>query len=191
MARRNKQKPQLLRPKKLLIVAAILVIAGLGLYALVGRRNNSKVSTTGATSKNTPLTVVATPPTAQDKAAVEQHKDDLVQQKNKDGTSTPPAATTPSGKKQVSVILVSASQSDSSISGGGYASGVFEDGGVCTLTITKGAQKLTGASKGFATSNYTNCPPITIAGAEGSGWSAVLSYESSTSSGASESRSIN
>lgn len=63
---------------------------------------------------------------------------------------------------------------------GGYVTGIVEDGGVCTLTLTQGGTTVTGRSEAVRDASTTACGAVTVPGDEvGDGtWSAVLAYES-------------
>jgi hypothetical protein len=69
----------------------------------------------------------------------------------------------------------------------GYAAGVVEDGGTCTLTLTKDGQQVTQGSEAMPDASTTTCGAVAVAGNRlGAGtWEAVLSYDSATSSGSS------
>jgi hypothetical protein len=68
---------------------------------------------------------------------------------------------------------------------GGYVTGVLEDGGTCTATLTQGGRSVTGTSVSSADARTTACAEIQIPGSSlGSGaWSAVLSYQSPRGTG--------
>jgi hypothetical protein len=69
---------------------------------------------------------------------------------------------------------------------GGYAAGVVESKGVCTLTLRQGARTVTAQSPASPDASTTACGALSVPGtklAPGS-WRAVLSYTSKTSSGA-------
>jgi hypothetical protein len=70
---------------------------------------------------------------------------------------------------------------------GGYAAGVVESKGVCTLTLTQGTRKVTAQSPAGPDASTTACDALFVPGtklAPGS-WRAVLSYASPSSSGTS------
>jgi hypothetical protein len=70
----------------------------------------------------------------------------------------------------------------------GFVGGVVEDGGVCTLTLTKGGATVTGEKDALADASTTSCGELTVPGNEvGPGtWRAVLSYASAGHTGTSE-----
>jgi hypothetical protein len=69
----------------------------------------------------------------------------------------------------------------------GYAAGVVEDGGTCTLTLTQGGRQVTADVEAMPDASTTACGSVAVAGSQlGAGsWQAVLRYESPTSSGSS------
>jgi hypothetical protein len=70
----------------------------------------------------------------------------------------------------------------------GFVGGVVEDDGVCTLTLTKGADTVTGRRNGLADASTTSCGEVVVPGNElaAGTWKAVLSYSSAGHAGASE-----
>jgi len=71
---------------------------------------------------------------------------------------------------------------------GGYVEGVVEDGGVCTLTLTKGASTVRGDKSAVADASTTSCGELQVPGdAVSAGtWQAVLTYASAGHTGTSE-----
>ena len=71
---------------------------------------------------------------------------------------------------------------------GGYVTGVVEDGGVCTLTLTKGGRTVTGSTNALPDASTTACGAVTVPGDQVSAgtWQAVLSYSSAGHSGTAE-----
>lgn len=118
------------------------------------------------------------PPTKTEKKETEQHKKDLESQQSSSDSQT--------GQATVVITYLSTTEAR------GYVSGVFEDGGTCTLTLTKGTTKVSGTSTGISDVNKTTCGPISIqSGQLTSGdWNAVLSYKSDTASGSSTTQSL-
>jgi hypothetical protein len=69
----------------------------------------------------------------------------------------------------------------------GYAAGVVEGGGTCTLILTQGARQVTADVEAMPDASTTACGSVAVGGSQlGAGsWQAVLRYESPTSSGSS------
>jgi hypothetical protein len=75
----------------------------------------------------------------------------------------------------------------SSVEVNGYVAGVVEADGTCRLTLTRGSQTVVDENPAEADASTVNCGLLQAAGAdlEAGTWTAVLSYESATSSGTS------
>jgi hypothetical protein len=79
------------------------------------------------------------------------------------------------------------SAADRKVLAGGYVTGVIEDGGVCTLTLTRNGATVVAEGAAMADATTTVCGGLSIAGSQlaAGTWQAVLSYASSTHTGAS------
>lgn len=182
MLKVNKQTTQktnkMNKVTKIGIIAAIaILVAGGIVFAYRSKNESSKTPDATPVSQQSNPNINLEPATDQEKQATEQHKNDLAQQ-------TPPNTnTTPSGqKKQVSVVITSAT----STSLNAYISGVLEDSGTCTLTLTRGSQTVTKSSPGFGNVNTTNCTPINYDTLSTGTWTATLTYTSPTAEGKSQ-----
>jgi hypothetical protein len=71
---------------------------------------------------------------------------------------------------------------------GGYVTGVVEDGGTCTLTLSRGGRDVVVETSGLADASTTACGGLEVAGSSlgGGRWSAVLSYRSGAAAGTAE-----
>ncbi|HSH56293.1 MAG TPA: hypothetical protein VK983_05750 [Candidatus Limnocylindrales bacterium] len=172
--------------KKLLI--GLVSFALFGLVAALALPHLSSQNNT-AVQSTTEEKLDLSPPTAEDKKATEQNKDDLAKQldgQNKEGTTAPVAPVDENGKKQAQVSISSASQNNESVRIAAFVSNVFEEGGTCSLTISKGTSTINRTSEGFQNASYTQCTPFTISRSEfattGS-WTATVHYSSTTSAG--------
>jgi hypothetical protein len=69
----------------------------------------------------------------------------------------------------------------------GYVSGVVENGGTCTLTLTSGSVHVTGQVTAQADATTTICPEISVSDPRltPGAWQAVLAYRSPSSQGSS------
>jgi len=158
-------------------VIVLLALLAVSAWALPIRNHNKpSIPTNGNPATPSKSYVNLSPATDQDKQDTENHKKDLSQ------TSTP-TPTTADGKRLVTPIITHGDQNTLN----SYVSGVFEDGGTCTATITNTStsQVITKSSQGFENASYTSCAPITSLGLGSGIWQAVLSYSSSTSAGSS------
>lgn len=98
-----------------------------------------------------------------------------------------------SSKKQVNPVITNASQSGQQVTITGYISGVFEDGGICTMIASKGSTTVTRTTKGFADATTTSCSPFFIERSvfsESGSWSVTIKYSSSSAEGTSQSKTL-
>jgi len=174
-------KQKIVKNKRLALLIVAVVVAGALLWYW-HTRDNSTSTSGGYSSPQTSNGINYGPPTATEK----QDSQDAKSRDLENSNSTPPVVDS-SGKKQVTVQIISANRTSIKAN----IVGVFEDGGTCTATLSKGGQTKTFTSSGIASSNYTQCEPIALTGITESGWSAVVSYSSSTSAGQSPSITIN
>jgi cytoskeletal protein RodZ len=185
---KTNQKSNRLSRKVMIItgiaVVAVLVAGGLLLWHkhTIDSQHTSKVSKVG------PNFVNYSPPTKQEKKDAADHKDALAKQmadENKAGN------TDPGTKKDVKPVITNVSTINSQVTVTAYISGIFEDGGTCTLTATKGSQQKTFTSQGFADATTTDCQPFRLDPSEfpgGGQWSFKVSYSSGTASGSSDAK---
>jgi hypothetical protein len=92
-----------------------------------------------------------------------------------------------SGSVGVALNYAGWEQASDAVEASGFVSGVVEDGGTCRVTLTRGDETAVAETRGLADATTTVCPSVVLAGAELSAgtWTAVLSYESGTSTGVS------
>lgn len=84
------------------------------------------------------------------------------------------------------------SPADRQVLAGGYVTGVIEDGGVCTLTLTRNGATVVVEGAAMADATTTVCGGLSVAGSRltAGTWQAVLSYASSTHTGASSAAAV-
>lgn len=75
--------------------------------------------------------------------------------------------------------------SSSTLTVAGYVGNAVEDGGICTLTLTRGTEVVSATATGMADARTTSCGAISIdrSSLSAGTWSAVLRYASTTTSG--------
>lgn len=173
-----------MKNKKLLLSSLIIILLVGGVLAALWYRHSHKHpdQTSGNTQQTSPSGVNLNPPTSQERQETDQHKQSLENQ-----TSTPTSANN-NGKKQVTPIITYADKTRVNA----YVTGVFEDGGTCTATLTQGSQTITATSSGFENASYTQCAPIDLSNKNlgSSPWALVVSYSSNSSEGQSQSTTI-
>jgi hypothetical protein len=123
------------------------------------------------------------PPTKTDQNETDQTKENIVKQQ------TSPGSTSNTGKITVNPNITYADKTTIN----GYVTGVFEEGGTCTATLTQGSQTITRTSIGFGNASYTQCPPISLTDAKLSAgtWTVILSYDSAKAAGSSQPKTFN
>jgi hypothetical protein len=132
-------------------------------------------------------------PTQQEKDEAANHKDELVQQMNDEKGGQGGGDTNSDGKKAVTPIITDASQSDSQVRISGYVSGVFEDGGTCTITITQGSSKIVKTATAFENVSTTQCSPVTLQRSDfpaAGQWQVTLAYNSAAAEGTSQAQAL-
>ncbi len=90
---------------------------------------------------------------------------------------------------EVPVVLTYSewSPGDGQVLAGGYVSGILEDDGVCTLTLTQGATSVRAEAAAAADATTTVCGNLAVDGSQlaAGTWQAVLTYTSSAHTGTS------
>ena len=167
--------------KKVIIVLLLVLVAAIATTLVVsGLRNKADKPVLVDTVSNRPAT-------KNEKSESESHKEDLVKQSQQEKTA---ANNSSQEKKSVKPVITfwgqSAAGSDFEI--GGYAPGVIEDGGNCTVTLTKDGRSASGSSAGKKDASTTSCGSMVVKRSSLSPgtWSAVLSYDSPAANGTSE-----
>lgn len=170
--------PKLNKNRKIIIaVVVVLLFAGGGAWALYNKDAKPASTDSGGINYNSP--------TDAEKKETEQFKKDL-EAKTSSSDNSP-------SNNQASVTMTYLVYQDNKVSSAGFINNLFEDGGTCTLTLTKGSVNVEGTSTGLQDVNKTTCPTISIdkARLQAGEWTAFLSYSSSGGSGSSPVRTIN
>jgi len=99
-----------------------------------------------------------------------------------------PAPTATAGSAAVVVTYSGWADADAAVEVGAFVAGVAETGGTCTLTLTSSSRSARAQVSGEPDASSTSCPGMAVPGDELSSgtWSAVVSYESSTTTGQSD-----
>lgn len=112
--------------------------------------------------------------------------------------ATDPPTTTPPSPSQgavrsVEVTLTYVSwDGTSGVTAGGYVGQTVEQGGTCSLTLSRGSTKVTVTHPAIPDATTTSCGSLSVPAAKVSSgtWSSVLEYSSSTSRGTSQTVSL-
>ena len=172
--------------KTILITSVILVTTAASGAWLLLKNRNSLNSTSTKSSADSKEKINYSPGTEQDQKEADQRKQEIADQQNQS-----PEPTT--GKKSVTPVIVDASQYDNVVEVRAYVPGVIEDGGTCTVTLTKGSLNVTKQSTGEKDATTTRCTNMTIPRSEFKDygkWNVSLSYSSSTTQGTASARTM-
>jgi hypothetical protein len=94
--------------------------------------------------------------------------------------------TTTSGRVDVVLTYAGYDEATSTVQANGFVAGVIEEGGTCTLTLTRGDDEVTASSTAAADATTTTCGLIETSAGIGAGtWEAVLAYSSADAHGVS------
>ncbi len=131
-------------------------------------------------------------PTDADKQETSSHKVDLLKNTQSNSKDTTPPS---QNLQNVTPTLINAfySTERNQVTVSGFVSGVIEDGGSCTVTLTHENTSVTKTAIGVANASQTDCPPFNINRSELSSsgtWSVMLSYKSDTVNGNSRTQTV-
>jgi len=175
------------RSRQVVAVLAVAAVAGAGVAAGVFLTRG----TPGATDASSPGTTSAAPLT--DGAGFEDVSADPTASIGPDPDAGAPVATdepveVTASSVPVTITYYGWNTASGQVQVGGFVGGVVEDGGTCTLTLTKGGTKVTGTSEAVADATTTSCGEVAVPGDEvpAGTWTAVLAYSSDGHSGTSE-----
>jgi len=172
--------------KTLIILAASLLLLTGSASAWYATKSDDKKQEQAESTQDAHTDEQFPGPTDQEKEDANQHKDDVVKQQEVESNPQ-------SGQKAVTPVITNALQNDQEIFAGSYVPGVFEEGGTCTYTFTKGSLSLVKTNKGTPNVSTTNCENVRIPRSEFSepgSWALVVSYSSPKAKGSSESKTL-
>lgn len=160
----------------------MLVIVGAAAYIVLHKDKKSETKPTPSTNQASDQ-INYSPPTQQEKKDTEEFKKS--QQDNLNNSTQQ--------SNSASVVITYAGQQGTQITVNSFVGGTVEDGGTCTAEFTKGTQKVTKTSEGFANVSNTNCAPIFIDRSEYSSsgdWDLKVSYKSAKINAVSDSKKV-
>lgn len=158
--------------KRLMILSSVALIVVAALIFLMVFNNNSPDDKTGTTADGKKVNL--NDATKEERDQADANKETIV--KRDEQANSPPSSS--SQLKQVNVVITEATSTGVRA----YVSGVFEDGGTCNASATKGAQTVSKASAGFQNVSYTQCAPISWTLSPGT-WTITVSYKSAAAQG--------
>lgn len=169
-----------------MILAGILLVAvsgGVSAYLITHGHNPEAPPAKGVNEIN------YDPPTKDEQAAGDEQK-----QANADKQAI---IDSNQGKSQTAIVSITDASyyphSGDVVEIRGFVSNIYEDGGVCTATLTSGTNTVTQTSAAFKDATTTLCGTIDIPRNKfvtGGDWQATLSYSSATVSGKSASHAV-
>ncbi len=166
-------------------VLIILLLAG-GVFLAIRTRHKNPTATQSNTASGTAESKInMEPATDQEKSDSEQRKEEAA---NNATTPTQPSTQPSNAKKSVSPVIVNASMGES-LTVRAYVAGIFEDGGTCTLEASQDNNKVTKQTSGFKDATTTTCTAFSIPRSEfptAGTWKLVLTYDSTTAHGVSQ-----
>jgi hypothetical protein len=171
----------------------LLVVGGAGAFFLVGPPGGEGTTSAAGTTSQSGVPIGNTGAPAPDEeleestAASTEPADGVVE-------TGPSASARPSSTAAaLRSVVVNPTYSGwdpqaAAVVAGGFIADVVENGGTCTLTLTRDGVVASGSAEATADASTTSCGEVRAGGAEvGSGtWEAVLSYSSARSTGESD-----
>ncbi|HUS25902.1 MAG TPA: hypothetical protein VMY99_00965 [Nevskiaceae bacterium] len=183
MVVKNVKRTKFSRPrgkKAIFIICLAVLLVGIGAGAYYVQHRGDKAANAVPEGISGVSKIDMGPPTDEEQNAGDKRKDEIIKEQEAQ-QNQPPAGT----QKQVTPIITTVGFYDNNVEVSSYVPGVFEDGGTCTVTLTKGSQQVQKQGSGTKNVSTTQCPNTVIPRAEFSTgtWTAVVSYSSATAKG--------
>lgn len=176
-----------IKSKKKLIIILVALLAVIALSGGIYLRNSNKEA---PRTPDQGEAINFDPPTEEDAKRVDENKQAIVDREEaiQNNNQQPQP-----GPKSVKPTITYAGQYETGVEVGGFTNGVFEDGGVCTATFSKGSTTFSKSVNAIKNVNAMDCPaiitPIDQFNSKG-GWNVTLKYSSASASGESDPRII-
>lgn len=176
-------KKRRLSPKPIVLatLGCLLLLAALLFYR---NTRNQTVATQGQSPDASASQINLDPPTEEDLKDNSRNKDDLVNRPDDQPSDE---------KKKVTPVITFVGVRNGNVDVRSYVSEVYEATGTCTATLTKDGEKVSREVEGLQDATYTRCDRVLIPvdDFDSSGkWLLVVTYESPTASGSSESKEV-
>ncbi len=172
-------------PTKIILVsAAVLLLAGLGVYAFYAKQTDSWPFTQASDKTRDTGEVNYGPPTEQE---IEDSQD-AKQRGDTEETTEENSNNNQSAQSTIPVAISSASVIDNNLEIRAFTPGIIEGTGECTATVSNGNKKVTAKSTAFIDTSSSICQPILIEKSQlGTGtWQVVVTYSSPDAKGTSQ-----
>jgi hypothetical protein len=170
------------KPLHIALLSGLVLLATTSTVWFVRRDTNNMSTIVPLPAPSAEESINLEPPTEQDKQVVDQQKQDI----SKNEQQTTPL--TPSGKVTPVITYAGQYDQDKGVEVAARVPGVFEDKGICKISLMRGLQTIVRETEGFKDFRDTVCIPATIPMSdfpETGDWTVVVSYVSTTSSGTS------
>ena len=168
---------KILKKRRIIVVslAAVFIAAGSLGYLLLHSPNTTSKNDV---STSNPDNINYSPPSKTTLQQTANHKKDIASQTSKSSQATSSSAKSTSSNAKP--IITSSGEYDNNVEVGSRVPNVYEEKGVCTLTLTKGGRSVTAKQNATPNVSEMSCGFITIASSNLSSgnWSAVISYSS-------------
>jgi hypothetical protein len=182
---RNK-KSKHLHPKHVVIISAGLLVLVAGSILYFTKANNNHAGYVAGPASNQ-QNINLNPPTEEEKKAGDEAKPQIVNEETNRNNGQ-----SGSSKKVVMPVISYAGLYGNQVEVGAGVSGVFEDGGICTLTLQKDGVKQTASVTAVKGANSVDCPVMTVqrSSLSAGNWQAVVDYSSQAAKGTSSQRAV-
>lgn len=178
--------------KKSFVIPALLVVLLAGSLLVYNHVSSQHLQTADKSPAVGQPQINMNGPTDAEKKSGNDAKSQVLEEE-KARTSTPaPAA---GELRNVTPVITYADQTqygNGQVEVGAYVNGIFENGGVCTLTLTKESITRTANVNAVEDANAVDCPAMVIpwSSLDVGTWQAIVTYHSSTSQGTSAPRNV-
>lgn len=171
-----------------IIPGAIVIVLIVSCVWILLQKKSHDNTTTGQAPQPESL-VNYSPPTDREKQSGDSVKESVLQDEARRNQS--PTQTT-DGRRSVTPVISYAGVYGNSVEVGAYVSGIFEDGGTCTLTLKKDSEQKTVSITSEKNANSVDCPVMSISKNSLSvgSWDASVFYGSKAASGTSHIKTI-
>lgn len=173
-----KIKNTLNKTNAVLLLCVILLVVS-GLYFFVLQKNATTNSTTDTEQKDPVGFVNLNPPTESEEKSGDQAKLEAIAAENRRNTPKQPGTIT--ANPNITYAGVYGTQ----VEVGAYVSGVFEQGGTCTLTASSASESKTVEVGAVKSANSVDCPVMKLdkTSLPAGSWSITVSYASGSATG--------
>lgn len=156
-----------------LLILCLFVVAAVS-FNHRNKAKDSALAATPPTSNTKNPSVNLSPPTPEEVKSGDETKKDIIANEQTTQPSTSPQ------NVPVQPLLTYAGVYNDQVEVGAYVPGIFEEGGICTLTLTKDGKSKSTTVTAVRNVNSVDCPVMTVPRSEltAGTWRAVVGYKS-------------